>query len=155
VLCDEITTGLDASVQAAVLNMLTELQASQGTALLLVSHDLNMVQHFADRVAVMHRGRLVETRPVYGMSPPPYHPYTEMLLAAMPVAQPGLTARMIEMRNGPAPAQGCSFAGGCPRRPDDRCLAPPPRQAIADGHWIACHLPPATLAAVPPIWAAS
>ena len=154
VLCDEITTGLDASVQAAVLNMLTELQASQQTALLLVSHDLNMVQHFADRVVVMHKGRLVETRPIFGLSPPPYHPYTETLLAAMPVAQPGLTARVIPMRNGPAPLQGCSFAGTCARRPDDRCLTAPPIQTVTDGHWIRCHLPTATLAAVPPIWAA-
>jgi peptide/nickel transport system ATP-binding protein len=153
VLCDEITTGLDASVQAAVLNMLTELQASQQTALLLVSHDLNMVQHFADRVAVMHRGRLVETRPVYGLSPPPYHPYTEMLLAAMPVAQPGLTARIVPTRVGATPAAGCSFAGACPHRPDDRCLDAPPIQTIDDRHWIACHLSPATLGAVPPIWA--
>ena len=153
VLCDEITTGLDASMQAAVLNMLTALQASQQTALLLVSHDLNMVQHFADRIVVMHRGRLVESRPAFGLSPPPYHPYTEALLAAMPVTQAGLAARPVAMRNGAIPAEGCRFAGHCPRRPDDRCLAPPPVRVVSGTHWIACHLPLAELAAVPNVWA--
>jgi len=152
VLCDEITTGLDASVQAAVLNLLTELQAQDRTALLLISHDLNLVQHFADRIAVMHRGRLVELRPAYGLSPPPFHPYTEVLLAAMPVAEPGLTARAIELREAPAAEAGCLFAGQCPRRPDDRCNANPPIRIVSEAHWIRCHLALENLAAVPAIW---
>jgi peptide/nickel transport system ATP-binding protein len=157
VLCDEITTGLDATVQASVLNLLTDLQARDGTALLLISHDLNMVQHFADRIAVMHRGRLVELRPAYGLSPPPFHPYNELLLAAMPVVEPGILARPVLPRP-EAPADfatpGCRFAGPCPRQPDARCNQVPPVRTVAESHWIRCHLSAEDLRRVPPIWSA-
>ncbi|MCC7272545.1 MAG: ABC transporter ATP-binding protein [Alphaproteobacteria bacterium] len=157
VLCDEITSGLDVSIQAAILNLLMDLQAARGTTLLLISHDLNMVQHFADRIAVMYLGKLVELRPAYGMARPPFHPYSEALLAAVPVAEPGLHARAVRL-HGPLPSPknppaGCRFHSRCPRKLGAVCeAAPPPVRTAEDDHWIRCQIPLGELAAVPPIW---
>ena len=122
VICDEITSGLDVSVQASILNLLADLQDRLGTAYLFISHDLNLVQHFADRIVVMYLGRIVELRTTAGgRLVPPFHPYTEALLSAVPVPEPGLEARRVRLE-GPLPSPkdpppGCCFTTRCPRRP--------------------------------------
>src|SRR5690606_34652271 len=121
IICDEITAGLDVSVQAAILNLLADLQDRHGTAYLFISHDLNVVQHFADRVIVMYLGRLVEERPLgRGMIKSPSHPYTEALMSAAPVPDADVQARVVRL-NGPLPSPrsrppGCPFTTRCPRR---------------------------------------
>ena len=158
VICDEITSGLDVSVQASILNLLADLQDRLGTAYLFISHDLNLVQHFADRIVVMYLGRVVERRAAAGdRLVPPFHPYTEALLSAVPVPEPGLEARRVRLE-GPLPSPkdpppGCCFATRCPRRLGPECDARRPSLAEAGaGHRLACHIPLPELAAVEPIW---
>ncbi len=158
VICDEITSGLDVSVQASILNLLADLQDEYGTAYLFISHDLNLVQHFADRIVVMYLGRIVELRTADGgMLEPPFHPYTEALLSAVPVPEPTLEARRVRLE-GPLPSPkspppGCCFSTRCPRHIGAICdrQAPPLIEAEA-GHHLACHIPLSDLGAVAPIW---
>jgi peptide/nickel transport system ATP-binding protein len=156
VLCDEVTSGLDVSVQAAVLDLLRRLQRATGVALLLVSHDLNMVQGIADRVAVMYLGRIMEARQLAGPFAPPMHPYSEALLAAAPVPDPAVAARPVRLEGPlPSPANpppGCPFATRCPRRLGPVCDTPPPWRATRPEDGLLCHIPIEDLAAVPPIW---
>ena len=158
VICDEITSGLDVSVQASILNLLADLQDELGTAYLFISHDLNLVQHFANRVVVMYLGRIVERRTTTGGPiAPPFHPYTEALLSAVPVPEPGLEARRIRLEGHlPSPKRppaGCCFSTRCPRRLGPVCDdEPPPLVEAGAGHRLACHIPLADLAAVEPIW---
>jgi peptide/nickel transport system ATP-binding protein len=158
VICDEVTSGLDVSVQAAILNLLAELQEQSGTALILISHDLNMVQHVADRLAVMYLGRIVEERRVTGPLAPPFHPYAEALLAAAPVPDARVHARRVRLEGSlPSPAKpppGCRFATRCPRRIGAICDTPPPWRQFshAADHRALCHLPVEALAAIPPVF---
>ncbi len=144
VLCDEVTSALDVSVQAAVLELLTELQANQATTYIFVSHDLSVVRAVADRVAVLYQGRLCEIGPsekVYGL---PSHPYTETLLGAVlepdPDIRPNLVAEdIVELL---PPATGCPFQRRCSRRIGDICDQQiPPWRTTEPGHAIACHIP--------------
>lgn len=144
VLCDEVTSALDVSVQAAVLDLLTRLQAEQRTTYVLVSHDLAVVRALADRVAVLYQGRFCEMGPaenVYGL---PSHPYTEVLLGAVlepdPDARPTLVAEdLVELF---PPARGCPFQRRCPRRIGDICDdETPPWRPTEPGHAIRCHIP--------------
>ena len=144
VLCDEVTSALDVSVQAAVLDLLNELKASQGTTYIFVSHDLAVVRALSDRVAVLYQGRLCEigtSDAVYNL---PSHPYTEMLLGAVlepdPDTAPMLTADdVVELS---PPAQGCPFQRRCPQKIGAVCESEaPPWQTAGDGHKIRCHLP--------------
>ncbi len=158
VICDEITSGLDVSVQASILNLLADLQDRLGTAYLFISHDLNLVQHLADRIVVMYLGRVVELRATAGdRLVPPFHPYTEALLSAVPVPEPGLEARRVRPE-GPLPSPkdpppGCCFTTRCPRRLGPECDRERPSLVeIGAGHRLACHLPLSELAAVEPIW---
>ena len=158
VICDEITSGLDVSVQASILNLLADLQDRLGTAYLFISHDLNLVQHFADRIVVMYLGRIVELRAAAGgRLVPPFHPYTEALLSAVPVPEPGLEARRVRLE-GPLPSPkdpppGCCFTTRCPRRLGAECDRELPSLVeVGAGHRLACHIPPGELAAVEPIW---
>ena len=158
VICDEITSGLDVPVQASILNLLADLQDLHGTAYLFISHDLNLVQHFADRVAVMYLGRLVEERRTdTGMLMPPYHPYTEALLSAVPVPEPTLQARHIRLTgvlpSPKNPPPGCCFNTRCLRKLGDVCTRQIPDLVTgSNGHKLACHIPRDDLAAVDPIW---
>ena len=158
VICDEITSGLDVSVQASILNLLADLQDERGTAYLFISHDLNLVRHFTDRIVVMYLGRIVELRAAGGSGlGPPFHPYTEALLSAVPVPQPGLEARRVRLAGSlPSPKNpppGCHFTTRCPRRLGPVCDRDAPAlREVGAGHRLACHLPPAELAAVEPIW---
>ncbi|MBI1773909.1 MAG: ABC transporter ATP-binding protein [Proteobacteria bacterium] len=158
VICDEITSNLDVSVQASILNLLVDLQASYRTTYLFISHDLNLVRHIADRVLVMYLGHMVEQRICRdGAIDPPFHPYTEALLSAVPVPEPDIEARRIRL-SGPMPdpgsrPRGCCFDSRCPRRLGQICgEQPPPRHIPASGHSLDCHIALEALAQLPPIW---
>ena len=144
VLCDEVTSSLDVSVQAAVLQLLAELQADRGVTYLYISHDLAVVRAIADRVAVLYQGRLCEVGSADSIYDPPYHPYTETLLAAVPEPIPGLRPQLLatDVAELSPPAKGCPFQRRCPRRIGTICdEVTPPLQIPADGHTIACHIP--------------
>ncbi len=149
IVCDEAVSALDVSVQAAVLNLLRELRDALGVAYLFISHDIGVIAHVADRVAVMYRGSLMEEGPVDDVLRPPYHPYTELLLGSVPVIgqkPEGLAAAGPHHAAGP----GCKFAGRCRHQPGPVCdEVPPPWQASGE-HRIRCHIPLETLAAMPP-----
>ena len=148
VLCDEVTSALDVSVQAAVLDLLTQLQADQQTTYILVSHDLAVVRVLADRVAVLYQGRLCEMGPSSNVYRFPSHPYTEVLLGAVlepdPDARPALAAEdVVDLF---PPATGCPFQRRCPRRIGDICdNETPPWRPTELGHAIRCHIQPAEL----------
>ena len=158
VICDEITSSLDVSIQAQVLDLLRELQRDEGTGLLFISHDLNVVRRIAHRLAVMYLGRIVEVRPMPdGSLDPPMHPYTEALMAASPVTTPGLVARQVRLATaepGPVPS-GCRLRLRCPRLLGPVCATVPPRRSPGPAHGIECHIPLTDLTAVPPIWSRS
>ncbi len=142
VLCDEVTSALDVSVQAAVLDLLNDLKATQGTTFVFVSHDLAVVRALSDRVAVLYQGRLCELGPSADVYAMPSHPYTEVLLGAVlepdPDTVPTLSAEdMVELS---PPARGCPFQRRCPRRIGPICETQvPPWQHGAQGHAIKCH----------------
>jgi peptide/nickel transport system ATP-binding protein len=148
--CDEAVSALDVSVQAAVLNLLRDLRDELGVAYLFISHDIGVIAHIADRVAVMYRGTLVEDGPTDDVLQPPYHPYTELLLRSVPVIG---GARQASLR-GPDEAAAdpaCKFAGRCPRKLGSVCdTVPPPVQSAGPGHHIRCHIPLPQLAEIPP-----
>ncbi len=144
VLCDEVTSALDVSVQAAVLELLTGLQAEQATTYIYVSHDLSVVRAVADRVAVLYQGRLCEIGPSEKVYSLPSHPYTEALLGAVlepdPDIKPNLvTEDIVELS---PPPSGCPFQRRCSRRIGEVCdRETPPWQSTEQGHVIACHIP--------------
>ena len=148
VLCDEVTSALDVSVQAAVLDLLTQLQSDQRTTYVFVSHDLAVVRVLADRVAVLYQGRLCEVGPSKNVYRFPSHPYTEVLLGAVlepdPDARPALVAEdVVDLF---PPAKGCPFQRRCPRRIGDTCdNETPPWRPTELGHAIRCHIPLAEL----------
>ena len=144
VLCDEVTSALDVSVQAAVLDLLSQLQAEQGTTYVFVSHDLAVVRALADRVAVLYQGRICEIGPSDKVFSPPSHPYTDVLLGAVLEPDPDTTPTLVAadmMELSPAP-KGCPFQRRCPQRIGDICdeEAPPWRPTVS-GHAIRCHIP--------------
>jgi peptide/nickel transport system ATP-binding protein len=152
ILCDEPTSALDVSVQATVLNVLADLRAQEGLSYLFISHDLSVVAHISDRIAVMYAGGIVETGTTAQVLAPPFHPYTEALLSAIPRTDPGDAGReRIALRSdtpGGAEGMGCPFSGRCPRRIGSVCdeVVPPVRTGVA-GHRIMCHIPLEDLAA--------
>ena len=152
ILCDEPVSALDVSVQAAVLNLLSRLQAEKGAAYLFISHDLAAVGYLADAIAVMYLGQLVETGAASDIFQPPFHPYTEALFSAIPVADPARQSQRILLRDGLPSARdlpgGCRFHTRCPRKIGAICEdeAPPWRMANAS-HAIRCHIPVAELRA--------
>jgi peptide/nickel transport system ATP-binding protein len=143
---DEPVSALDVSVQAAIVNLLSELQATREATLVFISHDLAVVRYLADHVAVMYLGKVVEFGPVEAVFAPPYHPYTEALLSAVPVPDPDDQRPRI-LLEGALPSatalpRGCPFSTRCPRRVGPVCDdTPPPEQHLAGGHRIACHIP--------------
>ena len=144
VLCDEVTSALDVSVQAAVLGLLNRLQREFGTTYIFVSHDLAVVRALADRVALLYQGRLCEIGPVADVYSLPSHPYTEVLLGAVlephPDSVPVLSADDI-VELSPMPI-GCPFQRRCPRRLGEICdTQTPPWQQVSSEHLIRCHIP--------------
>ena len=147
--CDEAVSALDVSVQAAVLNLLRDLRDALGVAYLFISHDIGVIAHIADRVAVMYRGTLVEEGPTDDVLHPPYHPYTELLLRSVPVIGGARQARLAGPEAG-VDDPACKFAGRCPRKIGSVCdTVPPPVQVAGPDHRIRCHIPLPELAAVP------
>ena len=151
-IADEPVSSLDVSVQAAILNLLNELQRKFGTAILFISHDLSVVSYLADEILVFYLGQIMQRSPSGSLFEPPYHPYTEVLLSAIPtfvkVANPKrnlLTDEIPGAANRPA---GCPFHTRCPRSLGDLCAhTPPPWQTSDRGDRIYCHIPLAELAA--------
>ena len=143
-ICDEIVSGLDVSVQAQVLTQLTELQARLGLALLFISHDLRVVRYLADRVAVMYLGQIVEEGPVDAVFEDPQHPYTRALLAAIPDHSRKADAGIARTLQG-EPADlgdlppGCYFAGRCPIA-EPPCRSEPPPVLGSGAHRARCRL---------------
>lgn len=150
IVCDEPVSALDVSVQAAILNLLGDLQARERTAYLFISHDMSVVRYLADRVAVVYLGRICEHGPVERVFAPPWHPYTEALLSAVPVPDPDAAMNAIRLE-GPVPSaanppSGCPFHTRCPRKIGAICEERvPPAQVDIDGHTIVCHIPLAVL----------
>jgi peptide/nickel transport system ATP-binding protein len=139
--CDEPTSALDVSVQAQVLNIMKDLQRSQGLTYLFISHNLAVVRHVSDRVGVMYLGRLVELADKAVLFEHPRHPYTRMLLDAIPDIHMSGRARSPvqgEVPNPLAPPSGCSFHPRCPHA-NARCKVERPAQRAIDGALVACH----------------
>ncbi len=147
VLCDEPTSALDASVQANILNLFERLQTEQGTAYLFISHDIGVVRYLADRVGVLYLGRLMQLGTAEAFFGPPFHPYTEVLLASVPGRNrqhTGGTGGTTRVR----PTRGCPFQLTCPRKLGSVCeTESPPWRATADGGGLLCHIPLADLTA--------
>jgi peptide/nickel transport system ATP-binding protein len=146
ILADEPVSALDVSVQAAIINLLTELQSARGATLVFISHDLAVVRYLADEVAVMYLGTVAEAGPVERVFAPPWHPYTEALLSAVPQTDPDAPHGRIVLEGAVPSAsdlpKGCPFATRCPRKLGAVCDEErPPEQALGHGHRIACHIP--------------
>src|SRR5436305_7334691 len=145
VVCDEPTSALDVSVQAAILNLLAELQAGQKVAYLFISHDLGVVRYISDRIAVLYLGRLMELGPADVVFEGPHHPYTEALLSAVPTIDGGGRERIRlegEIPSAAEPPSGCVFHTRCHRKVGEVCeLEEPPLVEVEGGHLMRCHIP--------------
>lgn len=146
VVCDEPIAALDVSIQAQVVNLLEELQDELGLTYLFISHDLSMIRHIADRVAVMYLGKIVELADVDSLYESPQHPYTQALNSAVPVPDPVAEAarrRTVLVGDIPSPSSppsGCVFHTRCPFA-EERCRSEVPEwRNIGGGHYVACHL---------------
>ncbi|MFL1461750.1 ABC transporter ATP-binding protein [Roseococcus sp. DSY-14] len=139
---DEPVSALDVSIQAQVVNLLLELKERLGLTILFISHDLSVVGHISDRIAVMYLGRLVEVAQTRDLFRTPRHPYTEALLSAAPDPDPDARRRRIILQGDiPSPLDpppGCAFAGRCRFALDACRAAPPPLRQVAPGHLSAC-----------------
>ena len=157
VLCDEPLSSLDVSVQAAVMNLLLEFQQRFETTMLFISHDLSVVYQFCDSVAVMYLGRICEVGPTEALFAPPYHPYTEALLSAVPIADPSVGRTDIRLAGSvPSaldPPSGCRFHTRCPRKLGPICeRESPPWRQVTKEHRICCHIATEELRAVEPVF---
>jgi peptide/nickel transport system ATP-binding protein len=145
VVCDEPTSALDVSVQAAILNLLVDLQRDEGVTYLFISHDLGVVRFVSDRIAVLYLGRLMEVGPADAVFRGPHHPYTEALLSAAPILRGGPRERIRlsgEIPSAASPPSGCVFHTRCPRNLGAICEETEPPLAEAErGHLMRCHIP--------------
>ncbi|WP_416914076.1 dipeptide ABC transporter ATP-binding protein [Seohaeicola sp.] len=159
VVADEPVSALDVSVQAAVTDLLMEIQREHGTTLLFISHDLSIVRYLSDRVMVMYLGHVVELGSTDQVFSPPYHPYTEALLSAVPIADTRVQKKHIvlegDIPSAMNPPPGCPFQTRCrwkSRVPGGLCEREvPPVRHLAEGHQVKCHLSDAELATMEPV----
>jgi peptide/nickel transport system ATP-binding protein len=159
VVADEPVSALDVSVQAAVTDLLMEIQRREKTTLLFISHDLSIVRYLSDRVMVMYLGHVVEIGTTDQVFSPPYHPYTEALLSAVPIADTSIEKQHIvlegDIPSAMNPPPGCPFQTRCRWKaevPGNLCETEvPPARTVAEGHQIKCHLADDILARMQPV----
>ena len=156
VVADEPVSALDVSVQAAVTGLLTDIQRKKRTTMVFISHDLSVVRYLADRIVVMYLGRIMEQGTTDQVFAPPYHPYTEALLSAVPIADTSVKKKHIvlkgELPSPMNPPPGCPFQTRCPRKIGAICETElPPVQELAPGHKIMCHIPEKELRKMEPV----
>ncbi len=161
IVADEPMSALDVSVQAAISELLMSLQREAKTTMVFISHDLSVVRYLADRVVVMYLGHIVEMGATEQIFSPPFHPYTEALLSAIPIADAKVKKRHVvlegEIPSALSPPKGCPFQTRCGHKgqvPGGLCdRVMPPTRTVADGHTIKCHLPVETLRRMEPVFA--
>ena len=146
IVCDEPISALDVSIQAQIINLLEDLQEELGLTYLFIAHDLSVVRHISDRIAVMYLGKIVELADRDALYANPMHPYTQALLSAVPIPDPVIESkrqRIILEGDVPSPAnppKGCHFNTRCPRAMDICRQQEPPFKDYGDGHYAACFL---------------
>jgi oligopeptide/dipeptide ABC transporter ATP-binding protein len=143
IICDEAVSALDVSIQAQIINLLEDLQDQHGFAYLFIAHDLSVVEHISDRVAVMYLGKVVESAPSAALYEDPRHPYTIALLRAVPVPDP-TRKKEVEKLRGQVPSltdlpHGCRFHPRCERRHPVCEIEEPPPVEVAPDHVVYCH----------------
>lgn len=146
IVCDEPVSALDVSIQAQIINLLAELKAERNLTMLFIAHDLSMVKHISDNIGVMYLGNMVEMSPSVELYAKPYHPYTEALLSAVPIADPDASEkrkRILLRGDVPSPVnppEGCRFCERCTKCMEVCRTKRPPLKEVSAGHFVACHL---------------
>ena len=145
IVCDEPVSALDVSIQAQIINMLEELQETQKLTYLFIAHDLAIVKHISSRIGVMYLGHMVELTDSSELYSNPLHPYTQMLLSAIPIANPDVSAARKRIRlegeipSPLSPPSGCPFRTRCPKASPGCAGRVPPLKEVSTGHYAACH----------------